>query len=455
MQQMQPHDAYTLSTPSPSPPKRLEKHPPVAGIVAEYNPFHNGHEWMISQLRRGGVHTVVCVMSGAFVQRAEPALLPTHIRARAALAGGADLVLRLPVSWALSSAEGFAQGAVGLLAALGCVDMLAFGAELANVEQLQLVASTLLQGEFSALLKQQLATGVSFATARAAAADKLVHGAGEVMFEPNNILAIEYIKALQSAVPDALRAAMPSEVRERVIYDLFGQSNDMDKLFMLPVPLALPRIGASHDGEPKDGYASASWLRRLVHQSGMPALQSWVPSTCYSIYEQAAQQGAVLSPSRYEVALLSRLKNMTSADIGRHPGAGEGLQTRLAGAAKQATGLDEMYSLAKTKRFAHSRVRRLALSAFLALPQNPPVLPPFAHVLAANSRGLALLRRMKGLSLLPVSTSLAKLAAINPAAGECAQLESTAEDLHSMWLQTPQGGGGAFSRPAHMQIPKH
>jgi len=143
--------------------------PLVAGIVAEYNPFHKGHAWMIDMLREGGVETIVCVMSGSFVQRAGPAVMPTHVRAKAAIAGGADLVLRLPVPWAVASAEGFAQGAAGLLAALGCVDILAFGAEDDNIEQLIGVAELLLIEDFNSLVRVYLSNGQSYPAARAAA----------------------------------------------------------------------------------------------------------------------------------------------------------------------------------------------------------------------------------------------------------------------------------------------
>lgn len=143
---------------------------PVVGVVCEYNPFHKGHEWMIEELRRQGAGAVVCVMSGPFVQRAEAACLPAHLRARAAVQSGADLVFRLPVPWACASAEKFAHGAVGLLAALGCVDTVAFGAETADTLLLQEVAEMLESSAFGTALRGELGKGGSFAAARAAAA---------------------------------------------------------------------------------------------------------------------------------------------------------------------------------------------------------------------------------------------------------------------------------------------
>lgn len=431
-----------------APQKSLPEHPPVGGIVAEYNPFHSGHAWMVQQLRAGGVHTVVCVLGGPFMQRAEPALLPTHLRARAALAGGVDLVLRLPAPWAMASAEGFARGGVGLLAALGCVDLLAFGAECPQIERLEELARALTAEEFGAALRFELSKGVSFAAARAAAAQRFVPGAAEVLAEPNNILAVEYIKALLDAVPEALRGKMDEDLRWRVVSGLYGNSADMEKLFMLPVPLALPRVGAAHDGVPQGRYASAGWLRGAANSGGVAAWAGWVPPECLPLYEEAEAAGNLLDHKRYEVALLSRLKSMHPADIAGHPGAGEGLENRLAAAAKQATTLEGLFDAAKSKRFAHSRVRRLALGACLGLPKSVSVIPPFAQVLAANGRGLALLRRVKEYALVPVSTSLARLAEGGDEAARVVRIEAVAEDLHAMWQKTPRPGGEAFTRPA-------
>ncbi len=437
-----------MEMPAPPPGLLTAKEPLVAGIVVEYNPFHKGHGWMIDQLRAGGIEYVVCVMSGPFVQRAEAAILPAHQRARAALAGGADLVFRLPVSWAAASAEGFARGAVGLLAALGCVDILAFGAECNDLDMLGAVVDVLCGDEFSLRLKQELAGGTAFAAARAAAADSIMPGAGAILRGPNNILAIEYLKALVAAVPQALRELMPQDVRWRVVNGLFGKAADQAELFMLPEPSVLPRVGAGHDGEPGGGFASAAWLRELAHRRGLPAWAPWVPPSTMPVYLKALEDGLVLDAHRFEGAMLSRLRNMGALAIGRHTGAGEGLENRLAAAARQATTLEQLYAIAKSKRFAHSRVRRLALSAALGLTPGIPVIPPWAQLLAANGRGLHLMKTIRQRALIPVSTSLSRLRGAGEAAARHVELEAAAEDLYALCLQKPQPGGGAFTQPA-------
>lgn len=401
----------------------------IAGIVAEYNPFHNGHAWMVRQLRQQGYNAVVCVMSGPLVQRAEGAFFPTHVRAEAALAGGVDLVLRLPMPWACATAQVFCTAGAGALAALGCVHTLAFGAELADTGHLEELAAALDRPAFSAHIKAELARGISFAAARANAAEQILPGAAAILNEPNNILGVEYCRALQTDVPQLLQT-------------LAGGAPP------LPVPLALPRKGAAHDGLPQEGVASASWLRAQAGSGGIEALQGWVPSACLPIYQRAGQAGFVSSPSKWDIALMSRLRGKTLADIEGRQGAGDGLAQRLAAAIGRGATLQEVYALAKTKRFAHSRIRRVALATALQLPPTLPALPPFLHVLAANTRGLALLKKAKQTALLPLSTSLAKLARTGPEAARFVATEALGEDLYALCQQTPQPGGTAFTRPA-------
>ncbi len=403
----------------------------VAGIVCEYNPFHSGHTWMIEKLRQSGIEAVVCVMSGPFVQRGQAACLPSYLRAGAAVQNGADLVFRLPAPWALASAEGFAHAGVGLLAALGCVEVLAFGAETAALAQLEETARMLRGGAFRAALQAGLKEGQSFAAARAAAAEAVLPGSAELLRSPNNILAVEYCKALQKGFAEL-------------------EGLERGEKLPLPRPLALPRRGAAHDGEPEADTASASWLRQKVSVEGTAALRGFVPPACQTLYELAEAQGEWLDDARYELMLLARLRTLPSQGIAACPGAGEGLENRLAAAAKRAVRLEELYTLAKTKRYAHARIRRLAVSAALGIPAGLPALPPFLHLLAASPRGLALLSRAKSLARLPLSASLATLAKTGGQAKRVAQLEAGAEDLHALCLQKPKAGGGAYTRPLQL-----
>ena len=207
----------------------------VIGIVAEYNPFHNGHSLHLedARARLGEESGVVCVMSGDFVQRGEAAVYSKFARAEAAVRCGADLVLELPLPWALSSAEGFARGAVGLLGQIGVVTHLSFGSECGEIEPLRRVAEALLDPGIGADIRAEMQTGDSFAAARQRAVSKRVGALAELLEAPNNILAVEYLKAL---------------------YD--------QRLSLRP--MTVRRAGAGHDAAGEGRLRSASELRSFL-----------------------------------------------------------------------------------------------------------------------------------------------------------------------------------------------
>lgn len=397
----------------------------TAGIVAEYNPFHNGHKMMVDKLKNSGYSTVACVMSGCFVQRAEPAMLPVAQRTLAALQGGVDLVLRLPSPWAVSSAEAFSRAGVGLLWALGCVDSLAFGAETPDTDFLQAVAGVLVSPGFRPVLQKHLKTGKSFASARAAAADEILPGSKELLFSPNNILAVEYCKALLLREWGNGNNSMPAKK---------------------PAPLAIQRIGAQHDGPPENGISSASWIR-MQARKGLSHVNGYVPQTTFDIMKQAVQSGDYLDINRWNMVLMGRLKGFDESGLSMYSGSGEGLAQRMAVAIKSCTGPEELYGEVKSKRFAHSRIRRLALNAALDFKPGLPVLPPFIHVLGASKKGLELLKTAKETAVIPVSSSLAKLRRVGPEEAKAAAMEERAEDIYAFCESVPKTGGRLFTQP--------
>ena len=401
----------------------------TAGIITEYNPFHAGHKWMVQQLKNSGVQTVVCVMSSQYVQRAEPALFPVDVRVKAAIASGADLILRLPVPWAIQSAEGFGLAGAGMLAALGCVDLLAFGAETPEIEKLQSVADFLGTPAFETEIKQQLATGESFAAARQKALEKVAPGGGELLASPNNILGIEYCKALNRLQKENLLGPLPA----------------------YPQPVAIARQGAEHDGMPVGEYASASWLRGQFFEGNIMNLEKWVPKEAFPFYKAAVENGRVLDKTRWEIAMLSRLKGMSAQEIAFFAGDAEGLENRMAQQIENAASLQQLYDGVKTKRYAHSRIRRMALAASLGIPLKISPLVPFLHVLGASQNGLELLKKAKETAVLPLSTSLAQLSRHSEAAQQAATLEAKAESLYLHCLQSPAAGGEAYKNPFYIK----
>ena len=375
----------------------------TAGIVAEYNPFHRGHAWHIAETRRrlGGEAPVVCVMSGHWVQRGECALADKWLRAALALDRGADLVVELPTPWAMASAESFARGAVSLLAATGVVDVLSFGSETGKLAPLEEAAAALDAPEYPEKLRAALGRGLSFPAARQEAAGAACLSA------PNNNLGVEYLRSLR---------ALGSTIR----------------------PLTVPRQGAGHDGPAAGGFASASELRRLLRAGrGEEAAP----------YLTAPWSGELADMQHIERAVLARLRTMGEGDWAALPdgGGAEGLPSRLAKAAREAVSLEDFYTRAKTRRYTHARLRRLALAAFLGLrAAERPAAPPYVRVLGLGGRGRALLRRMKDTCPLPVIVKPAQARELDGPARTLFESEARYTDLYGLCFPAPRPCGAEW-----------
>ena len=369
----------------------------TAGIVAEYNPFHRGHAWHIAWTRQtlGADTAVICVMSGHWVQRGECALTDKWSRAALALSGGADLVLELPTPWAMASAEAFARGAVGLLAATGVVDVLSFGSETGELAPLRAAAAALDGPDYPERLRAGLARGLSFPAARQAAVGV------DCLASPNDNLGVEYLRAL----PPGMEA------------------------------LTIPRRGAAHDGPAAGGFASASELRALLRAGRAAEADPYLP---------APWSGETASMAHIDRAVLARLRMMDEADWAALPdgGVAEGLPARLARSARMADSLEDFYARAKTKRYPHARLRRLALAAFLGLraAERPPV-APYVRVLGLSGRGRELLRRMKETCALPVVVKPAQARALDGDARALFEAEARRTDLFGLCFPTARPCG--------------
>ncbi|MCD8143805.1 MAG: nucleotidyltransferase family protein [Oscillospiraceae bacterium] len=380
----------------------------AAGIIAEYNPFHSGHRWQMQELRRrlGEDTPVVCVMSGNWVQRGDAAILEKHDRAATAVRGGADLVLELPLTWASASAERFARGGVELLAATGVVDTLVFGSESENLPALEQAASYLRSADYQTALKAALKTGCSFAAARQRALDAAPGlTSWNTRTRPNDQLALEYLKALEGT---GLR------------------------------PLALPRRGAAHDGPEQDGVASASALRaRLLAGEDISAL---LPGCTIRETELASLR-------LNERGVLAALRTRKAADFLRLPDCSEGLEHRMERAAQQGHSIDEVCRLAKTKRYAYARLRRLVVWSYLGLTgEDFAPAPPYLRVLATNERGRALLHEMKKNASLPILPRPAAVRRLGPEALRHMELEARATDLWQLCRREPGPGGTEWTQ---------
>lgn len=366
-----------------------------AGIITEYDPFHNGHAAQLAAARRAGAECIAVCMSSGAVQRGGVPILPDAVRARAALEAGADLVVALPAPYACATAEQFAAAGVSLLAALGC-DTLVFGAETPDAALLQQAAVLLQREELQPLLRQKLSAGMTYAAARAEAAEELVPGMGALLRTPNNILGIEYCKAILN-----------------------------QKVALQPMPL--PRWGAAHGGAAgeHDGtpMASASYLRQHTLEEWAP----FVPQTAMELYRKAAAEGQLLDAQKFETAVLALLRAAPPERFARARGVSEGLENRLAAAVREADSLEALYTRLKTKRYPHARLRRLVLDAALEFPAELPE-PPYLLVLGARKAVLPRLKQAR----LPAGTSLADLMRTGEEARKIGALHSRAVDFSSL-----------------------
>jgi len=375
----------------------------IAGIVCEYNPFHSGHLHQLAETRRAlGADTLtVCVMSGDFVQRGEAAVFSKFARAEAACRAGASLVLELPLPWCLSSAEGFAEGAVSLLAAVGCT-YLSFGSESGDVETLQTLAREILDPDTQREITAQLQRSpeLSYAMARERVLTEKLGECGSLLSQPNNILAVEYLKAIYK------------------------------KTYPI-TPVTVKRIGSGHDKAGEQGPKSASELRGLMETGA--DISEYIPEAVLSVYRRERAAGRVQDKAVLETALLSRLRMLDRAVYESLPDGGDGAGARLWKAVREESTLEDIAQTARTKRYPLARMRRMLLCAALGVSaEYTKTLPPYARVLAADSAGCAYLREIDGKSAVPVLTKPAAVRRLDGSAAKVFALGASAHDVYTL-----------------------
>lgn len=389
----------------------------LAGIIAEYDPFHNGHAWQLQQAKALGAQRVAVAMSCGLTQRGALPLLPESVRVQAALTCGADLVFALPAPYACSGAECFARAGVQLLAAAGC-DALVFGAETPDAALLMEAARVLSGAEYRTALKARLAAGArSFAAARQQAVEAVCPGTGlaALLDKPNNNLAVEYCKAILE-----LGASL--------------------------VPIPLPRQGAGHGQaltETGGQFASASALRTLWQNGGADAAAPYVPAEVLPLYREAFAAGQytdLAAAQRCQLALL-RSRCAGTAPFAQVRGISEGLEHRLEAAVRSSTTHAELLDSLTTVRYPRARMRRLAMDAALDYSADVfPALPPYLHLLGAQKDALPLLKA----AALPVSHSLARLAEQNVPCRAVVDAQLRACDFGALCRKKPEPMGGAL-----------
>lgn len=344
----------------------------IVGIIGEYNPFHNGHKYHLEESKRI-LHAdySVAIISGNFVQRGNVSVIGKWSKAEMALNNGVDLVLELPTIYSVSSAENFAYGAIKTLNALNIVDYVSFGSEIGNLETLNLFAEifTKQPSEYISLLNHELSKGLSFPKARENAALMYLNDIrkySNVLSSPNNILGIEYLKALKKT---------KSSIRPLTIKRENVQYNDISI---------------------KNNFASATSIREMLIKNKLSKIPYVMPKETYKVFYNCYQKGHIVKDlSRYEKEIIYTLRKMTLEEISNLPDVSEGLENNIKNAANSCNTLEEFMNIIKTKRYTSTRIRRILVYALLGITKkdmkDSTKNIPYVRVLGFNQKGKELL----------------------------------------------------------------
>jgi predicted nucleotidyltransferase len=408
----------------------------VLGIVSEYNPFHNGHRFHIEESKKAtGCDTVVCVMSGNFIQRGEPAIVNKFARAEMALLNGVDLVLELPVPFAMSSAEPFAFGAVKILDSIGIVDCVSFGSESGDIQALQNIAGILASEppEFRRELKKQLNTGVSFPAARQRALhifltdnqpESIAAKLSEQLESSNNILSLEYLKAL---------SRLKSTIHPYTIKRISNEYNTPSLTGTVSSATAIRNSILEADNGAADAY--------LLNEAASQAL----PQSSRNILNNEFSQGR--GPNNiylFESILLSVLRRITVRELSEIPDVSEGLEYRIKTVSECSGSIDQLLEGICTRRYTKTRIQRILLSALTGVTRHDMESfmryggPQYARVLGFNNAGRMLLSRMKKESAIPVISKTSDFRkSDNRLVSRMLEIENQATDTYVLGYKNP------------------
>ena len=377
----------------------------IVGIVAEYNPFHNGHLHHIEQTKARGATHIVCVLGGNFTQRGEVSIMSKWAKVRTALACGADLVLELPHPYTIASAPDFAYGALSVLESLGCIDAISFGSECGSVGKLIATANAINSLEGS--LREGMADGIGFPAVRQRLLlENGFRNEAEIISKPNNILGVEYLLAMR-------------------------------RLGSRITPITIGRADAAH-GDTEVGetnICSATALRSLALKD-IDSAAKYMPEIAFKYLKQQAYYGrSPISMANLDVAILSRLRLMSKAQLENIPGVSEGLHNRLYDAIRKASTVEDIVKNTVTKRYSASRIRRIIIAAATGV--NKSIFEagelPYIRVLGQSVKGREILRVARNTSILPKVFKTSDVRELDdPLADDFFRAECNAYDLYSL-----------------------
>ena len=344
----------------------------VVGIIAEYNPFHNGHLYHIARTKQEtNAQYIIAVISGNFVQRGNTSIVNKWLKAKMALLNGVDLIIELPTIYSISSAENFAEGAIKIFKSLGIVDTISFGMETSDVSTLNNIANVLYNEpkEYITILTHELKRGNSFPKARENALMMYLNDIkryANVLSGSNNILGIEYLKALKKTKSTITPIGIK---REKVLYN--------DKYIV-------------------DEFASATAIRKMLMTNQLNDISKVMPRNTYLLLGEELKKGHyVIDLSRFEKEIIYTLRKMSIADIAKLPDVSEGLETSIKNAADSCNKIDELINMVKTKRFTQTRIQRILLYALIGIDkkqmETSRKVTPYVRVLGFNNKGKELI----------------------------------------------------------------
>jgi len=350
----------------------------VLGIIAEYNPFHNGHLHHLNESKKlTNSDSCIAIMSGNFTQRGEVSIVDKWEKAKMALDNGVDLVIELPTLYAISSAENFASGAIKILNSLGIVDYISFGSEAKDISVLDDIANVLAfePPQYKTLLSHELARGEAFPKARENAMMMYLNDVrrfANVLSSPNNILGIEYLKALKR---------QKSKIQPITIKREGSKYNET----------TIPRTSR---------FASATAIRNLCKSNDdITPLQRFLPEASFDILEENIKKGTFVKDiSLFDKEIIYTLRKMSTDQIANLPDVSEGLEFAFKNAANQCNSVVELLSIINTKRYTKTRLQRILLYAILGITKKDMEMSlnttPYVRVLGFNDKGQELLSQI-------------------------------------------------------------
>ena len=384
----------------------------IVGVITEYNPFHNGHLYHIEKAKEiSGADAVVAVMSGNFVQRGTPAIMPKHLRTEAALRSGASVVLELPVCYATGSAEFFAEGAVSLFHSLGCIDSICFGSESGNIEILKYIANILIDepSGYRELLHAELKAGLSFPRARQNALVEYLKddSLNAVLEQPNNILGIEYIKAL---------------AKRKSNIEIF----------------TIKRKDSHYHSETlSENYSSASAIRKsLQDASDFIYLEKHVPDACYQLLSNAFGTRYPIYPNDFSLLLKYKLLTETKESLAEYMDISQELANRIINRRNEFISFEQFCDLLKSKELTYARISRALIHILLNI-KNKDMLNYsenghclYAHILGFRKDSAAVLSAFKEHASIPIITKLTQTDTLSDIGLEMLKKDIFASDLY-------------------------